>query len=59
VCSSPPGTPPLYIVGRGAPLPLHQGTRRRQPTRGARTAEARAGAGRPLETLTLAGLGQG
>jgi hypothetical protein len=38
---------PLYIVGRGAPLPLHQGTRRRQPRRRRREAAARAGAGRP------------
>jgi hypothetical protein len=38
---------PLYIVGRGASLPLHQGTRRRWPRRRRRAAAARAGAGRP------------
>jgi hypothetical protein len=42
---------PLYIVGRGCTLPLHQGSPR---------AAARSGARPALpETLTLAGLGQG
>jgi hypothetical protein len=37
---------PLYIVGRGAPLPLHQGTRRQWQRRRRRAVAARAGVGR-------------
>jgi hypothetical protein len=49
---------PLYIVGRGCTLPLHQGSQEAE-AKGRRQGRRRqmVGPGRPPETLTLAGLG--
>jgi hypothetical protein len=49
---------PLYIVGRGCTLPLHQGSQEaaaKGRSNRARTAAARVGPVGPPETLSLAG----